>query len=381
MPKMTFAIPCHNMEPWLPVCIESCLYQTEPDVEVLVVDDGSTDDSGRIADHYATQDKRVRVIHQTNQGHGKARQTAQDNAKGEFVLFLDADDFLDRNAVRDLLGVAERDNVDAVCGNAVVFSDKTFNSRKYFYHPPAAKLTFADPRYWKSKAAWRWIIRRSVLTDNDLKHAHYKSGQDYCFMLEVLTRIESFSQCGSFFYFFRQESKPSHMTMDTLINHQFASFLLARNILMDAGEIKPVIKFLQESFFRDVKRLAARLPTEGAEWGIKWLDIGLKTFKGLKPEYFTQEFLSPELKIDKHFVPLAQALCNQDKQTALSLLNSYTPAPSAIANILGRDKEHSRFHAWRRRLKARLKPLSLRTRLTLRQLEKLAAERLRTLAR
>ena len=103
MPKMTFAIPCYNMEPWLPVCIESCLYQTEPNIEVLVVNDGSTDNSGAIADHYATQDHRIRVIHQTNQGHGKARQMAQDNASGEFILFLDADDFIDKNAVRDLL--------------------------------------------------------------------------------------------------------------------------------------------------------------------------------------------------------------------------------------------------------------------------------------
>jgi glycosyltransferase involved in cell wall biosynthesis len=96
MPKMTFAIPCYNMEPWLPVCIESCLYQTEPAIEVLVVNDGSTDNSGAIADHYATQDNRVRVIHQTNQGHGKARQMAQDNATGEFILFLVADDFIDK---------------------------------------------------------------------------------------------------------------------------------------------------------------------------------------------------------------------------------------------------------------------------------------------
>ena len=199
-------------------------------------------------------------------------------------------------------------------------------------------------------------------------------------MLEVLTRIESFSQCGSFFYFFRQEHKPNHMTMDTLIHHQFASFLLAKDILMGAGRIKPIIKFLQENFFRDVKKLAARLPDEGAEWGIKWLDYALKTFKGLKPEYFTQEFISPELKLDRHFVPLAQALCDQDKQTALSLLNSYTPASSTISNILP-DKERSRFHAWRRRIKARLKPLSFRTRLTLRQLEKLADQRLRPLVR
>jgi len=379
MPKMTFAIPCYNMAPWLPVCIESCLYQTEPDIEILVVNDGSADTSGAIADHYAAIDSRVRVIHQDNQGHGKARQVAQDNATGEYVLFLDADDFIDRNAVKELYGLAKRDNVDAVCGNAVVFSDKTFNSRKYFYLPPASNLSFDNPRYWKSKVAWRWIIRRELLTGHDLQHPPYKSGQDFCFMLEVLTRANGFSQCGSFFYFFRQEHKPNHMTMDTLIHHQFESFLLARKILLDAGQVKPAIKFLQENYFRDTRKLAARLPDEGAEWGIKWLDISLAIFKGLKPEYFTREYLKPELKCDRNFTPLAVALCNKDKQAALSLLNSYTPTPSALPAILRQDKESSRFHAWRRRLKAQLKPLSLRTRFTLRHLEKLAAEHLKTL--
>ncbi|MBG0789800.1 MAG: glycosyltransferase family 2 protein [Desulfovibrionaceae bacterium] len=381
MPKMTFAIPCYNMEPWLPVCIESCLRQTEPDIEVLVVDDGSTDGSAAIADHYAAGDARVRVIHQDNQGHGKARQVAQDNATGEFVLFLDADDFIDKNTVRDMVGVAERDGVDAVCGNAVVFSDKTFNSRKYFYHPPASGLTFDDPRYWRSKVAWRWIIRRDVLVRHALKHPPYKSGQDFCFMLEVLTRIDGFSQCGSFFYFFRQEHKPNHMSLDTLINHQFASFRTAKDILLDAGRVKPVIKFLQEMYFRDTRKIAVRLPDEGAQWGIKWLDVSLRIFKGLKPEYFTAEYLRPEVKCDRDFVPLALALCRQDKQAALSLLNSYTPAPNAIGHIMASDKERSRFHTWRRRLKAQLKPLSLRTRLAQRQLEKLAEDRLRTLRR
>ena len=381
MPKMTFAIPCYNMEPWLPVCIESCLYQTEPNIEVLVVNDGSTDDSGAVADHYAAQDERVRVIHQTNQGHGKARQVAQDNARGEFILFLDADDFLDKNAVRDMVGVAERDGVDAVCGNAVVFSDKTFNSRKYFYRPPAARLTFDDPRYWKSKVAWRWIIRRDVLVRHGLKHPPYKSGQDFCFMLEVLTRIDAFSQCGSFFYFFRQEHKPNHMTLDTLVNHQFASFCIAKDILLDAGRIKPIVLFLHDIYFRDTKKIAARLPDEGAQWGIQWLDVSLRMFKGLKPEHFTAEFLHPEVKCDRDFVQLANALCRQDKQAALSLLNNYTPPPSPLGSMLSTDKERSRFHIWRRRLKAQLKPLSLRTRFTLRQLEKLAEDRLRTLRR
>ena len=147
MPKMTFAIPCYNMEPWLPVCIESCLYQTEPDVEVLVVNDGSTDDSGSVGRPLCGAGLPA-CGSSTRPTKGTARRGRwpRDNATGDFVHFLDADDFLDKNAVRDLYGTAMRDNVDAVCGNAVVFSNKTFNSRQYFYRSPAAQPDLRRPR-------------------------------------------------------------------------------------------------------------------------------------------------------------------------------------------------------------------------------------------
>ncbi|WP_462326522.1 glycosyltransferase family 2 protein, partial [Desulfobaculum sp.] len=135
-PKLSIVIPTYNMEKWLPVAVESCLAQTEPDIEVIIVNDGSSDASPQIADAYAASDDRVRVVHQENKGLGGARQAGQDAAQGEFITWLDADDFLHEKAAEDMLGVAYRDNVKMVCGNAVVFSDKTFNTRRYFYKEP-----------------------------------------------------------------------------------------------------------------------------------------------------------------------------------------------------------------------------------------------------
>jgi len=313
MPKITYVIPCYNMEKWLPVAVESCLFQSDSDIEVLIINDGSTDGSGLLADRYAEVDSRVRVIHQSNKGLGASRQVGQDNAVGEFITWLDADDFLDRDATKDMHGVAKRDMVDAVCGNAVVFSDKTFNSRKYFYHPPASRITFSDPAYWKSKTVWRWIYRLDFLKKHSIVHYHYKYGQDVCFNFDVLTRIGSFSQSPSFFYYFRQEHKGSPMSMETLLEHQLGHFKAAHDILMAAKAPKPLVKYLQENFFRDTKKIAARLPEEDAKWGIRWLEIGLDTFKDMKPEWFSEDFLRPEVHCDKSFVPLATALCEQDK--------------------------------------------------------------------
>lgn len=378
MPKITYVIPCYNMEQWLPVAVESCLYQSDPDIEVLIINDGSTDKSGVIADHYALQDQRVRVIHQSNRGLGASRQVGQEHARGEFITWLDADDFLGRDATKDMYGVAVRDKVDVVCGNAVVFSSKTFNTRKYFYHKGASGLSFKNPDYWKSKTVWRWIFKVDFLNSHSIHHYPYKYGQDVCFMFDVLTRVDSFSQCASFFYYFRQEHKGSHMTMDTLVEHQLGHFKAARDILIDAGAIKPLVKYLQENFFRDTKKIATRLPDEDAKWGVRWLEIGLDVFEGLKPELFSSAFLQPEVRCDRSFVPLATALCTRNKEEALSLLNSYIPAPSLIGNAFKQNKANW-FHTWRRRVKAQIKPLSLRTRFTLRYLEKAATQRLASL--
>ncbi len=148
MPTLSIAIPTYNMERWLPEAIESCLWQSHTDIEILVINDGSTDKSGAIADRYARLDSRVRHICQPNQGLGKARQRGQDEAHGDFITWLDADDFLSPLFAESMLAQAERDHVDMVCANATVFSDRTCNTRRYFPHPAASRLTFdGSPTY------------------------------------------------------------------------------------------------------------------------------------------------------------------------------------------------------------------------------------------
>lgn len=85
-------IPVYNVEKYLPECIGSVLDQTMSDFELLLIDDGSSDHSGAICDEYAAQDSRIRVFHTPNQGPSRARNLGLDNARGEFVVFVDADD-------------------------------------------------------------------------------------------------------------------------------------------------------------------------------------------------------------------------------------------------------------------------------------------------
>lgn len=373
MKTLTIAIPTYNMERWLPAAVESCLWQTHKDIEILIINDGSTDASGEIADHYAKVDSRVRHVRQPNGGLGSARQRGQDEATGDFITWLDADDFLAPTFAEKMLATAERDGVDMVCGNAIVFSDKTFNTRRYFPHPAASNLTFTtSPSYWKSKVVWRWIFSLAFLrTGQDgtpFSHPGYRLGQDVCFMFETLPRVKAFSQCSDEVYFFRQEHKKSYGSLETEINHQLAHFEAVKGILLPMGHIKPFVKYVNENYWRDIKAIAPRLPGE-ERWADRVLELGTALFRDTDPAWFEASFLAPELKANAELVPLASAFRAGDTATARKFIDGL--ARNAEPDV---DKT-SAFHTLRRRIKAFFHPVSRMTRNRLHDLERRAASR------
>ena len=107
-------IPVYNVEPYLRKCLDSIVNQTYRDLEILVVDDGSTDGSGAICDSYAEKDERVVVFHTENRGLSAARNLGLDNAKGEWINFLDSDDWMDSECFEFAISVAEDKKADLV---------------------------------------------------------------------------------------------------------------------------------------------------------------------------------------------------------------------------------------------------------------------------
>ncbi len=105
-------IPVYNAEKYLPKCIESVLSQTYTDIELILVDDGSPDNSGKICDEYALKDSRIRVIHQKNGGQSSARNAGLDIATGEFISFVDSDDYIDSNMLQVLYESLVQNNAD-----------------------------------------------------------------------------------------------------------------------------------------------------------------------------------------------------------------------------------------------------------------------------
>lgn len=114
MAKVSVIIPVYNVAPYLRQNLDSVLAQTLSDIEVICVDDGSDDGSGKILEEYAQKDPRVKVLHQKNAGAGAARNLGLDHAAGEFLSFLDSDDFFEPQMLEKMVALAEADNDDFV---------------------------------------------------------------------------------------------------------------------------------------------------------------------------------------------------------------------------------------------------------------------------
>lgn len=121
--KFSFVIPVYNVEPYLKACLDSVLNQTFSDWEAVCVNDGSTDGSAAIFLGYALKDNRFRIVTQPNGGLSSARNTGMDAAKGEYILFLDSDDWLEPNALEKLL--EHLDDEDMLCFSGRRFFEET----------------------------------------------------------------------------------------------------------------------------------------------------------------------------------------------------------------------------------------------------------------
>lgn len=125
-PLVSIIVPCYKVEQYLPNCIESILYQTYTNWELILVDDGSPDNCGNICDDYAVKDNRIKVVHKQNGGLSSARNAGMKIMTGDYVTFLDSDDFLHKDALHILVKHAKKHDAQIVQCNFVRGSETVF---------------------------------------------------------------------------------------------------------------------------------------------------------------------------------------------------------------------------------------------------------------
>ena len=116
-PKISIIVPIYNVEKYLPKCIDSIINQTLENIEIILVNDGSTDSCAEIIESYANKDNRIKVIHKKNGGQSSARNMGLDIAKGEYIGFVDSDDWLHYDMYENMYKSIKKVNSDlCVCG-------------------------------------------------------------------------------------------------------------------------------------------------------------------------------------------------------------------------------------------------------------------------
>lgn len=129
MPQISVIVPVYNVEKYLHACLDSILAQTFTDFELILVDDGSKDSSGKICDEYAKKDSRIRVLHKKNGGAADARNCGIDHAMGEWIMFFDSDDCFESHIVQKLYETAQAENADMAVCSIDLFNDDCFEEK------------------------------------------------------------------------------------------------------------------------------------------------------------------------------------------------------------------------------------------------------------
>lgn len=188
MPELSIIMPVYNAERTVGKMIDSIIAQTFSDWELIVVNDGSIDNSGRILDSYGAKDSRIKVIHKTNGGVAAARQDGIEHATGVYTIHADSDDWVEPNMLADMLAVAKSENADIVIAD--FFTDVEGCRSKLSVQCPESLDSSSLLRGLYTNdlfgGLWNKLIKKSVYDKAD---ARFVKGINYCEDLLLLTRI------------------------------------------------------------------------------------------------------------------------------------------------------------------------------------------------
>ncbi len=201
---ISIVIPIYNVEKYIVNSLNSVLAQSFSEIEVILIDDGSTDGSGEISDRYAAQDSRVKVYHIPNGGVAKARQMGVESATGEFIAFVDPDDILPHDAIERLYAHMS-DDIDIVAGSSTRFYESgkiryvSFKDRFITHDEWLKMIITATPDY--ITPPWGKIYRKSLFTESSFPHL--KRGQDWMMNIEVAARVRGVKMISDIVYNYR----------------------------------------------------------------------------------------------------------------------------------------------------------------------------------
>jgi glycosyltransferase involved in cell wall biosynthesis len=216
-PKISIIVPVYKVEPYIHKCIDSILAQNLKDFELILVDDGSPDNCGNICDEYAKKDSRIKVIHKENGGQGSARNVGIDIAKGDYIGFVDSDDWIEEDMYELLYNMCVKNNCDiANCTSTIHFKNKTVRNGSHLLtihnRNEAMKVMLEGELY--DEVVWTKLIKRSLL--KDIRFPVGIIYEDTAFTYQVIHKSEKVCCIGAPKYHY---VKRDNSTMDQAIKN------------------------------------------------------------------------------------------------------------------------------------------------------------------
>ncbi|GBR74968.1 glycosyl transferase GTA-type super family, partial [Candidatus Termititenax aidoneus] len=202
--KISCIIPVYNEEGFLRECLESVQRQSVKELEIICVDDGSTDNSATLLQKYAERFPNITVVRQENSGAGPARNKGLALAKGEYILFVDADDFLlNTDTLQHMVELADENKVDVVSANLKEFKYGNLFGCSFFGSYAVGQNILLPENYEIPWYFFRNIYRRKFLLENKISFPDYRRGQDVVFLAKVLSLVKYIYVCAEDLYVYR----------------------------------------------------------------------------------------------------------------------------------------------------------------------------------
>ena len=207
-PKISVIVPVYKAEKYLHRCVDSILAQSFTDFELILVNDGSPDNSGAICDEYAQKDNRVHVFHKKNGGVALARNLGLDNAKGKWITFIDADDYIEDG----FLNFPDSTQEDLLIQNYKVLGDEGYDKGEFTEStiPTVQIQNFINTNIEKQflKTPWAKFFKRDIIQKNEIRFPNgVKIGEDTLFVLDYLyyTKSIHFLASANYLYYFDKD--------------------------------------------------------------------------------------------------------------------------------------------------------------------------------
>lgn len=244
-PKVSIILPVYNVAPYLRQSLDSIIAQTLTDLEIICVDDGSTDDSGKILDEYQAKDKRIKVLHKKNAGTGAARNDGLRMATGECIGFVDPDDWILPNMYERLYNILQEKNLDIVMFTPDVYNDKTKKHEGFLYFQDSNFPSFLDNKIFNKDdispfsypmCVWNKLYTKKLFDDNNIDFAEGLDFEDHKCIFKTLFTAKRIYFIREKLYVYRHSREGSILSdNDTRMFDHIKIYDVVENVLKETG--------------------------------------------------------------------------------------------------------------------------------------------------